>query len=185
MIIIVTTFLLVFLIRTILILRLIKLVRVLLDKNLTNFLLALPLMELILTIMTQLEELRHVLSELSVNELMELSNETTAEIRHRNDGRIRDNTRILDAEVRNLIDGVGDGYIPEDHYACERYYSTIDGVKNFRIYRAMNEQKEIFVLEVKILSPKGRLLPDEIKVRNQKYVIEFLKSKNYNPKMDY
>lgn len=135
--------------------------------------------------MEKIKELRKILSSMICNELMEVANEVTAEIRHKKSTIVQNNARILDAEIQNLLDGVGNGYIPEDHYARERYYSSIDGIKNFRIYRAIDEQKEIFVLEVKILSPKGKLLPNEITVRYQKYIIKFLKSKNYNPTIDY
>lgn len=129
--------------------------------------------------MKQIEELRCILNRLSVNELMELTNEATAEIRHRKDNRIHNNVRILDAEIRNLLDGVGDGYTPDDHYAPARYYSTINGIKNLRIHT------EIRVIIVKLLSPKGKLLPETITVRNKTYKIEFWRSKNYNPTIDY
>ena len=105
---------------------------------------------------------------------MTLNNETAAEIRYKRNDSIHKNIRILDAEVRNLLDGVGDGYTPADNYAPERYYSTIDGVKNLRIHVEMGEQKEkVRVIVVKLLSPKGKLLPEKITVRKVDYKIEF------------
>ena len=136
--------------------------------------------------MKELKELRKILSSLSVNELMELNNETTAEIRYQRHKSTQDNIRILDAEVRNLLDGVGDGYTPGDSYAPDRYYSSIEGVKNIRIYTEMREQKQtVKVIVVKLLSPKGKLLTEKITVRNVEYNIVFWKSKNYNPTIDY
>lgn len=161
-------------------------VRVLLDKNLFNFLLGLPLIELILKKMKEINELRKILASMSVNELMEMNNEITAEIHYKRSNVICKNTRVLDAEIRNLLDGVGDGYTPEDNYAKERYYSTIDGVKNLRIHIELGESKEIVqVITVKLLSPKGKLLPETIKVRNKEYKIEFWRSKNYDSRVDY
>lgn len=135
--------------------------------------------------MKQIEELRNILSKLSVNELMEITNEATAEIRHRNNARMQNNIRILDAEIRNLLDGVGDGFISGDYYAKDRYYSSIRGVKNIRIYKSEELGEKEAELLVKILSPKGKLLPKEITVRNIKYRIEFVPSKKYTMEIDY
>lgn len=135
--------------------------------------------------MKESKELREVLASMSVNELMMLNNEITAEIRHKRNDSIHKNTRVLDAEIRNLLDGVGDGYTPADHYAPNRYYSTICGIKNLRLGIAQEEQNPVRVIVVKLLSPKGRLLPDKIKVRNIDYKIEFWRSKNYISTVDY
>ncbi len=116
---------------------------------------------------------------------MEIGNEAVAEVRHRKSKLIEANVRILDAEIRNLLDEVGDGYTGGDYYAKTRYYSTICGVKNFRIYESEDPTKEPSEILVKILSPKGKLLPKEITVRNIKYKITFVGSKNYDPTIDY
>ena len=181
----VTTFLLVFLIRTILILGLIKLVRVLLDKNLLNLPLGLPLTELILEIMFNANDLKLWLKQFSVNELQTLINGARSEINGRRRQQIAKNTVTLEWEIRNLIDSVGYGYTPADHYAPKRYYSSIDGVKNLRIHVEMGEKEKVRVIIVKLLSPKGKLLPEKITVRNIEYNIVFWKSKNYNPTIDY
>lgn len=136
--------------------------------------------------MKELKELREVLASMSVNELMMLNNEITAEIRHKRNDSIHKNTRVLDAEIRNLLDGVGDGYTPADCYAPERYYSSIDGVKNLRIHVEMEDSKQtVKVIVVKLLSPKGKLLTEKITVRNIEYKIVFWRSKNYDSKVDY
>lgn len=136
--------------------------------------------------MEKIKELRKILASMTANELMEMNNEITAEIRCKRSNAICKNTRILDAEVRNLLDGVGDGYTAEDCYAPDRYYSSIDGVKNLRIHLEMGDGKEsVRVIIVKLLSPKGKLLPETISVRNKKYKIEFWRSKRYDSTVDY
>lgn len=136
--------------------------------------------------MKEIEELRKVLASMSVNELMILNNETAAEIRYQRHKSTQDNIRILDAEIRNLLDGVGDGYTPADSYAPDRYYSSIEGVKNIRIYTEMKEQKQtVKAIAIKLLSPKGKLLTEKITVRNIEYNIVFWKSKKYTPTVDY
>lgn len=135
--------------------------------------------------MKEINQLREILASMSVNELMEMNNEITAEIRHKNNNRIYNNVRILDAEVRNLLDGVGDGFVSSDYYAKDRYYSSIKGVKNLRIYKPEEVEEKDAELLVKILSPKGKLLPKEITVRNIRYKIKFISSKNYTMEVDY
>lgn len=136
--------------------------------------------------MKKIDELRKILDSMAVNELIEINNEITAEIRCKKSKLVCKNTRILDAEVRNLLDGVGDGYTAEDYYAPVRYYSSIDGVKNLRIHLEMGDGKEsVRVIIVKLLSPKGKLLPETISVRNKKYKIEFWRSKKYDSTVDY
>lgn len=160
-------------------------VRVLLDKNLLNLPLGLPLTELILEIMFNANDLKLWLKQFSVNELQTLINGARSEINGRRRQQIAKNTVTLEWEIRNLIDSVGYGYTPADHYAPKRYYSSIDGVKNLRIHVEMGEKEKVRVIIVKLLSPKGKLLPEKITVRNVEYNIVFWKSKNYNATIDY
>lgn len=59
--------------------------------------------------------------------------------------------RLL-TEIKNLETGAGDGYVPEDYYAPERYYSKIEGIKNLRF--TDNDGKKILV--VKVLNRRGK-----------------------------
>lgn len=133
-----------------------------------------------------IEDLREFLRKLSVNELRVLINETRSEIKHRKEEITRQNLRILEAEVNNFLDGVGEGYTPGDYYAPTRYYSTLHGVKNIRIsYGLTSDGKEKLLIVVKVYTPKGRLLPNKITLRNKEYEIVFLESKKYDPTIDY
>ena len=79
---------------------------------------------------------------------------------------IEKNAPLLVAEVMNLIDGIGKGYIFADYYADERYYSDIPGVKNIRFN---NDETKVCV---KLYSYQGKFLPDSIFVRGKRYKVE-------------
>ena len=86
------------------------------------------------------------------------------------------NEVILIEEISNLIDGVGDGYRESDYYAPARYYSAISGVKNLRMHGDE--------ITVKIISPRGENLPDEIMVRGKKYKISIIESSKFCSTVD-
>jgi len=87
-----------------------------------------------------------------------------------------ENAIILHQEISNLIDGID--VVSGDYYAPTRKYSKIPGVKNIRL--SWNN-----TIIVKLLSPKGHLLPDRINVRGQEYEIEFSYSRHYDECLDY
>jgi len=78
-------------------------------------------------------------------------------------------------ETLNLLSGVGEGYIDEDYYAPDRYYSSIDGVKNIRI--SGNDD----VVTVKLY--QNIILPNTIEVDGKIYSIKVIYSKNYSHKI--
>lgn len=134
--------------------------------------------------MFNVNNLKLWLEELSVNELHVLINGARTQITDRQRIKITQNAVDLEWEILNLLDKVGNGYISRDYYAGERYYSMINGVKNLRINKP-EEEKEYAEIIVKILSPRGKLLPKEIVVRGIRYKVVFIKSKNYDPTVDY
>lgn len=91
---------------------------------------------------------------------------------------IRDKNEIkLIEEVMNLIDGIG---ITEgDYYACTRYYSEIEGIKNIRF---CNNPKEIMV---KTTSLKGEILPYSLNIRGKEYKIFVMRSENFADSLNY
>ena len=95
---------------------------------------------------------------MSVNEMTALRNKLNAAIIAEKVKRTEANTTLFREEIMNFIDGVGSGYTEGDYYAPDRYYSGIKGVKNVRFTGSDT-------ILVKILSPVGGLLPEEIEVR--------------------
>ena len=124
---------------------------------------------------------------MKAEELKRKINALEAELQCIQNGIREENTRVLLEEVLNLLDGVGDGFRMEDYYASTRYYSRIPGVKNIRIVECNPRQTQTFppYLEVKVLSPKGELLPRQIEVRGQVYKVTLVESKRYDKTMDY
>ena len=116
----------------------------------------------------------------NVNEMKARVNELQAQIWACEKKIGSENARILYQEILNLLNGVGDGYVEGDYYAPSRYYSSIEGVKNIRIREAFPNW--IFV---KVISPRGYLLPKKIKVGGTQFRIEFLQSKNFSERVDY
>lgn len=126
------------------------------------------------------------LTQYSVNSLMELRNRITSRIEVIQKSITDSNVETLLFETRNLLNHVGSGYVEEDYYASARYYSEIPGVKNIRVYSYADPDKnEKGCIGLKILSPKGKLVPSEINIDGSIYTIEFWKSKNYSPWIDY
>lgn len=105
----------------------------------------------------------------SVNKKKALINKLLGEI-HQEEKRILiQNSIKLESEVRNLLGGVGEGYC----YSPDLYLSNIKGVK----YIVVANDCVI----VKITSPRGRLLPEEI----MGYPVVIQESDNYSKECDY
>lgn len=113
-----------------------------------------------------------------VNELKSEINRLQAEVYCIENGIEDSNTIKLVAEVSNLIDGVGEGYIEGDYFAPSRYYSEMQGVKNIR----MGEEG---VVEVKITSPAGLLLPKEVVIKGVALRVIIFRSSKYEDEVDY
>ncbi|MBQ2174386.1 MAG: hypothetical protein II453_04720 [Alphaproteobacteria bacterium] len=114
----------------------------------------------------------------TVSEMKQEINRLYGEIAAVENEIINTNTATFVAEVRNLLDGVGEGFVERDYYADARYYSIILGVKNIRI----NTEDSILV---KIESASGYLLPKEIVIDGKIYNVAFVQSKNYIERLDY
>ncbi len=113
-----------------------------------------------------------------LRELIEKKNKIEAQIWAIEKGITIKNEVILYEEISNLIDGVGEGFVPEDYYANSRYYSSIPGVKNIRFHT----DTEILV---KIVSPIGMFIPYTLNVRGVEYRISISFSSKYREGIDY
>ena len=113
----------------------------------------------------------------TVNELIQKRNEIEAAIMELQQDFITCNSRQFFIEVLNLINGVGREFVAGDYYAPDRYYSQIPGIKNIRIC-----DDEIVV---KLLSPRGKLIPNKVITNDAIYTVKFVYSDNYDPIVDY
>lgn len=128
------------------------------------------------------------LNGLTVNELMDMRNFADAIISARNNKIMEHNTPILMGEIMNLLDGVGKGYTAGDYYAPNRYYSSINGVKNIRVDKCYPNgygNPSVPCILVKIEGSEGGLLPKEVEIRGVKYPIELTKSQHYTDEVNY
>ena len=90
---------------------------------------------------------------------------------------INTNSKQFFIEVLNLINGVGDRFVAGDDYAPDRYYSQIPGIKT--IWICDNQ------VVVKLLSPKGKLIPNKVIIDDFAYTVKFVYSDDYDPIVDY
>ena len=123
-------------------------------------------------------DLEKILEKMTINEKTALKNKLETQIEAFFQKEADKNSIILVEEVKNLLDGVGEGFVEGDYYANSRYYSRIHGVKNIR--KAGDDG-----IWVKVYSRVGYLLPDEIDVDGKLYKILFTQSKNYKEKLNY
>lgn len=112
-----------------------------------------------------------------VKELIEQRNKIEAEIISLEKSLTDANTPLFIEEVLNLFDGVGVGFVQGDYYAPSRYYSAIVGIKNIRV--------DALGVKVKVDSPAGYLLPDQIEVRGETYPVHFVRASNFAEGVDY
>ena len=113
----------------------------------------------------------------TIKSLIEKRNEIEARIMELRQDFINTYSRQFFIEVLNLISGVGDGFVSGDYYAPDRYYSHIPGIKNIRI---CDNQ-----VVVKLLSPRGKLLPNKVITDDTVYTVKFIYSEYYDPIVDY
>lgn len=127
--------------------------------------------------------------EFKNNELIALRNKVEIELQMRAETTTCLNKYFLLEMLANLLDGVGEGLVKEDYYASQRYYSTetlsIPGVKNIRIGKRekvgvqTGKLIKYNAIVVKVTDPRGFLLPNAVRFRNQAYIVEFRESKNF------
>lgn len=106
-------------------------------------------------------------------------NKLLGEIHQIEESMTSSNSGKFEEEVRNLLDGVGEGLVEGDYYAPTRYYSTIPGIKNIRIHR--DYFNDTTTVEVKVTSPKGRLIPKKV----LGYDVVISCSSKYGERIDY
>ena len=121
------------------------------------------------------------INEMTVNELLAERNRIDAKIQMLTESISWENYEILLQGIRNLRDRVGN-YYPEDYYTCSRLYINKNGIKNIRYGE---DRENCHVIVVKLYSPKGMNIPQEITVDREDYIIDFIFSKNYEDTIDY
>ena len=116
-----------------------------------------------------------------LNELMAQRNAIEAQISAITKNIKDQNSIILIEEVRNLRDGVGEGFVSRDYFAPDRYYSRIDGVKNIRLQRSYLTGSPVVV--VKVSSACGQIMPSTIRVDECDIEVEIIYSEKYNSEL--
>ena len=115
-------------------------------------------------------EISVILEKMTINQKVALKNKLETEIEAFFEKVADKNTIILVEEVKNLLDGVGEGFVEGDYYAPDRYYSRIPGVKNIRIRRPAT-------ISVKLYSYVP--LPEKITLDGEEYKVECFESSLY------
>ena len=134
-----------------------------------------------------LNSIEDVCEDLTVNELKALSNKIESFIAIKEANLKTEIEYQLIEEIKNFMQGVGEGYTEGDYYAPNRYYSKIKGLKNLRHATfTFNEvkgaiEKPGFCL--KILNPLP--LPESIEIDGQMYIIETMESKNFTNQIQH
>jgi len=126
------------------------------------------------------ENLNKILEKMTINEKTALRNKLEAEIEAFFQKETDKNTIILVEEVKNLIDGVGEGFVEGDYYAPDRYYSRIPGVKNIRIRRGFTTPTTICVKLYSFVP-----LPEKITLYGEEYEVRTFESSRYSDKLNY
>ena len=113
----------------------------------------------------------------TVAEKKAMVNKLLSEIHHQEEQIISSNTALFEEEVRNLLDGVGEGFCYAARYnsiGYPYYCSKIPGVNTIYIKTRYCGDDEKY-LEVEVSSPKGRLIPKQM----LGYKVEFSVVDNY------
>lgn len=126
------------------------------------------------------ENLEKILNQMTINEKTALKNKLEAEIEAFFQAKADKNSIILIEEVKNLLDGVGEGFVEGDYYAPDRYYSKIPGVKNIRIGVGFTTPATIFV-KLYFYVP----LPEKITIDGEEYEVRTFESSRYSGKLYY
>ena len=126
------------------------------------------------------KKLEEILETMTINEKTALRNKLEAEIEAFFNEKADKNSIILVEEVKNLLDGVGDGFVEGDYYAPDRYYSRIPGVKNIRIRRGFTTPAAIYV-KLYFDVP----LPEKITIDGEEYEVKTFESSRYSNELYY
>jgi len=126
------------------------------------------------------ENLNKILEKMTINEKTALKNRIESEIEAFYNEKADKNSVILVEEVKNLIDGVGEGFVEGDYYAPDRYYSRIPGVKNIRIRRGFTTPTTICVKLYSFVP-----LPEKITLDGEEYEVRTFESSRYSNKLNY
>jgi len=116
------------------------------------------------------KKLNEILEKMTINQKVALKNKLETEIEAFFEKVADKNTIILVEEVKNLIDGVGEGFVEGDYYAPDRYYSRIQGVKNIRILRPATICVKLYYYVP---------LPEKITLDGEEYKVECFESSLY------
>lgn len=126
------------------------------------------------------ENLEKMLEKMTINQKAALRNRLEAEIEAFYNEKADKNAIILVEEVKNLLDGVGEGFVEGDYYAPDRYYSKIPGVKNIRIRVGLTSPATIYV-KLYYYVP----LPEKITLDGEEYEVKTFESRRYSNKLNY
>lgn len=125
-------------------------------------------------------DLNKILEKMTINEKTALKNKLEAEIEAFFQRETDKNSIILVEEVKNLLDGVGEGFVEGDYYAPDRYYSKTPGVKNIRIRAGFTTPATIYV-KLYTYVP----LPEKITLDGEEYEVKTFESRRYSNKLNY
>ena len=126
------------------------------------------------------KKLNEMLEKMSINQKVALKNKLETEIEAFFEKVADKNTIILVEEVKNLLDGVGEGFVEGDYYAPDRYYSRIPGVKNIRIRVGFTTPATICVKLYSFVP-----LPEKITIDGEEYEVRTFESSRYSNKLNY
>lgn len=126
------------------------------------------------------QNLERILEQMTINEKTALKNRIESEIEAFYNEKADKNSIILVEEVKNLLDGVGEGFVEGDYYAPDRYYSRIPGVKNIRIRVGFTTPAAIYV-KLYFDVP----LPEKIAIDGEEYEVRTFESSRYSDKLYY
>ena len=124
--------------------------------------------------------LEKILEKMTINQKTALKNRLETEIEAFYNEKADKNAIILVEEVKNLLDGVGEGFVEGDYYAPDRYYSRIPGVKNIRIGRGFTTPATIFVKLYYYVQ-----LPEKITLDGEEYEVKTFETSRYSDKLNY
>jgi len=125
-------------------------------------------------------EISVILEKMTINQKVALKNKLETEIEAFFEKVADKNSIILVEEVKNLLDGVGEGFVEGDYYAPDRYYSRIPGVKNIRIRVGFTSPATIYV-KLYYYVP----LPEKITLDGEEYEVKTFESSRYSNKLNY
>ena len=88
-----------------------------------------------------------------------------------------DNSKCIQfiTDCRNLLDGIGATFVPEECDAPDRIYSVINGVEYISMVG--------YEIHVNVLSPSGYSLPKSIRIGDYTYNVRFDQSAHYSREM--